>query len=95
MKLDTNTQIEEWKDIKGYEGLYQVSDMGRVKSFSRTVVSKNGLKQYRKDVFGPGQTLLLSNLCDGSKRKILYSSPFCGKKPDKALRESHRKKIIW
>ena len=48
MKLDTNTQIEEWKDIKGYEGLYQVSDMGRVKSFGRTVVSKNGLKQYRK-----------------------------------------------
>ncbi|WPH57033.1 HNH endonuclease family protein [Enterococcus phage G01] len=25
--------IEEWKDIKGYEGLYQVSNLGRVKSF--------------------------------------------------------------
>lgn len=24
---------EEWKDIKGYEGLYQVSNFGRVKSF--------------------------------------------------------------
>ncbi|WPH56994.1 putative DNA-binding protein [Enterococcus phage G01] len=24
--------IEEWKDIKGYEGLYQVSNLGRVKS---------------------------------------------------------------
>lgn len=23
--------IEEWKDIKGYEGLYQVSNLGRVK----------------------------------------------------------------
>lgn len=23
--------IEEWKDIKGYEGLYQVSNFGRVK----------------------------------------------------------------
>ena len=24
--------MEEWKDIKGYEGLYQVSNLGRVKS---------------------------------------------------------------
>lgn len=24
---------EIWKDIKGYEGLYQVSNLGRVKSF--------------------------------------------------------------
>ena len=23
---------EEWRDIKGYEGLYQVSNLGRVKS---------------------------------------------------------------
>ena len=26
--------IEEWKDIKGYEGRYQVSNLGRVKSLS-------------------------------------------------------------
>ena len=25
--------IEEWKDIKGYEGLYQISSLGRVMSF--------------------------------------------------------------
>lgn len=31
--------IEEWKDVKGYEGLYQVSTFGRVKSF---VVSPKG-----------------------------------------------------
>ena len=24
--------VEIWKDIKGYEGLYQVSNLGRVKS---------------------------------------------------------------
>ena len=24
--------MENWKDIKGYEGIYQVSDLGRVKS---------------------------------------------------------------
>ena len=35
---------EIWKDIKGYEGRYQVSNMGRVKSLERTVTRKNGLK---------------------------------------------------
>lgn len=29
-------QEEIWKDIKGYEGLYQVSNFGRVKSLERT-----------------------------------------------------------
>lgn len=28
-------QLEIWKDVPGYEGLYQVSDQGRVKSFKR------------------------------------------------------------
>ena len=27
--------IEVWKDIEGYEGLYQVSNLGRVKSLER------------------------------------------------------------
>jgi hypothetical protein len=35
--------MEKWKDIKGYEGLYQVSDLGRVKSLRRSVHnSSNG-----------------------------------------------------
>ena len=29
--------MEEWKDIKGYEGLYQVSNLGRIKSIPRAV----------------------------------------------------------
>ncbi len=28
-------EIEEWKDIHNYEGLYQVSNLGRVKSLKR------------------------------------------------------------
>ena len=32
---------EIWKDIVGYEGLYQVSNFGRVKSLKRTVKYKN------------------------------------------------------
>lgn len=26
---------ETWKDIKNYEGLYQVSNLGRIRSFPR------------------------------------------------------------
>ena len=37
---------EVWKDVKGYEGLYQVSNYGRVKSLERSVNNnKNGGKR--------------------------------------------------
>ena len=26
---------EEWRDVEGYKGFYQVSDLGRVRSFQR------------------------------------------------------------
>lgn len=32
-----NTQVEVWKDIPNYEGYYQVSNLGRVKSLDRVV----------------------------------------------------------
>jgi len=35
---------ETWKDIPGYEGLYQVSDLGRVRSLDR--VMNNGVHGY-------------------------------------------------
>jgi len=35
-------QEEIWKDIEGYEGLYQVSNIGRVKSVERWVYSGKG-----------------------------------------------------
>lgn len=36
---------EIWKDIKGYEGLYQVSNLGRIKSLQRYRISKSGTNQ--------------------------------------------------
>ena len=47
---------EIWKDIKGYEGLYQVSNMGRVKSLERTVSGKNGRKFPIKELILKPQT---------------------------------------
>lgn len=37
---------EIWKDIKGYEGLYQISSFGNVKSLDRYIINKNGDKQF-------------------------------------------------
>lgn len=39
---------EVWKDVPGYEGLYQVSDLGRVKSLSRAKVSDEGHRVVQK-----------------------------------------------
>ena len=39
---------EEWRDIKGYEGYYQVSNAGRVRSLDRYVNSKFNNKILRK-----------------------------------------------
>ena len=38
------TENEIWKDIPGYEGLYQVSSLGRVKSLDRLIKGKYILK---------------------------------------------------
>lgn len=32
---------EKWRDIRGYEGLYQVSNLGNVKSFNNRIKHKN------------------------------------------------------
>lgn len=41
--------IEEWKDIPGYEGYYQVSNLGRVKSLEREVFHwRGGLRTYKE-----------------------------------------------
>lgn len=41
--------MEIWKDIPGYEGLYQVSNYGRVKSLERIIIRKNGKLQTIKE----------------------------------------------
>ena len=32
--------VEEWKDIKNYEGFYQVSNLGNVRSLDRFIINK-------------------------------------------------------
>ena len=39
---------ESWKPVVGYEGLYEVSDLGRVRSLDRVVKGKRNSKWERK-----------------------------------------------
>lgn len=41
--------MENWKDIKGYEGLYQISDLGNVKSLPKICDLQNGHTRLTKE----------------------------------------------
>jgi hypothetical protein len=51
--------MENWKDIKGYEGKYQVSDLGRVKSLKRWADNKGNGGYFIKE------KILKSSPCKG------------------------------
>lgn len=40
---------EIWIDVRGYDGIYEISNMGRVKSIGRYVNSHNGSQKWVKD----------------------------------------------
>lgn len=47
--------IEGWKDVIGYEGIYQVSDLGNVRSLDRIINYSNGGKRLLKGrILKPG-----------------------------------------
>lgn len=41
---------EEWKDIKGYEGWYQVSNLGQVRSVERQINNNSVLQTYKSHI---------------------------------------------
>ena len=46
-----NEEVEIWKDIEGYEGLYQVSSEGRVKALAKTLLYSDGrLYNYKEKI---------------------------------------------
>ena len=48
-----NDMQEIWKDVVGYEGLYQVSNLGRIKSLPRQKSNTNGAFVYHGKVLTP------------------------------------------
>ncbi|MGI8362739.1 NUMOD4 domain-containing protein [Bacillus cereus] len=80
---------EIWKDIEGYEGLYQVSNLGRVKSLERVVERSDGRtrKQYGRilkpglNTYGyPHVVLCRESLCKTTLVHTLVAQAFLYKK---------------
>ena len=65
---------EEWRDVVGYEGLYQVSSEGRVKSLERKVPHCSGGERIKKErILKPGvrsKGYLFVVLCAGGKSRM-------------------------
>ena len=57
--------MEIWKDIEGFEGLYQVSNLGKVKSLNYNHTKKEKILKHGSDRVG----YLRVNLCKEGKRK--------------------------
>ena len=65
---------EIWKDVYGYEGLYQVSNKGRIKSCERIDGQGRLLKaKILKQWFGGNNQLMVTLCADGVKNKIYVS----------------------
>lgn len=89
--------IEEWRSVHGYEGLYEVSSNGRVRSLPRSRLTAVGMQRW------PGKELrafvddtgyLYVNLSNGSKAKkravhSLVLEAFIGPRPD-GMQACHR-----
>lgn len=65
-----NLEGEEWRDVVGYEGLYQVSNYGRVKSLDRVRLVKNKYGDFQKTTF-PGRVRVLAKDKDGYRTVTL------------------------
>jgi hypothetical protein len=44
---------EEWRSVEGYEGLYEVSNHGRIRSLSRMVSCGHAMRQHRGKLLSP------------------------------------------
>jgi hypothetical protein len=63
---------EIWKDISEYEGLYQVSNLGRVKSLGRYINKTQWLPEKIKATGDNGNGYKIVNLYKNNKGKMFY-----------------------
>jgi hypothetical protein len=69
---------EIWKDVKGYEGLYQVSSLGKVKSLSREVKGRGNSKRLLPERIlkptnnGHGYELVMLSKKGKTKGKVVH-----------------------
>lgn len=77
-------QSEEWKDIAGYEGLYQISNLGRIKSFHKW----RGNKEYITNGYPNKDGYMKIDLIKNGKKQVksihtLVLNTFLGIQPNK------------
>lgn len=68
---------EIWKDIEGYEGYYQVSNLGRVKSLDRKVTDNKCERIFkgiilRQDIVGSGYLSVMLSKDNKQKRFLVH-----------------------
>jgi hypothetical protein len=88
--------MEVWKDVIGYEGLYQASSFGKIKSLSKLKTIKN---KYRIISYTTKEIILKAGSCQGYERVVLIkdglrstkkvhriiASAFLGDEPNKCV----------
>lgn len=86
--------IEQWKPVVGYEGFYEVSDRGRVRSLTRTITTSHGQNRtYKGSIKEPtvrdGGRRVVSLQVNGQARARIVShlvaEAFLGKRPQGML----------
>lgn len=68
-----NLKNEEWKDIPGYDGIYQCSNYGRIKTVKREYVKRTKygyVTRYTKEIIRKPSRIL----CKKAKSEVLYIS---------------------
>ena len=63
---------EIWKDVEGYESLYQISNQGKVRSLDRAIINNSSIRLIKGKILKPinnGNGYLYINLCKDSKIK--------------------------
>lgn len=93
--------IEEWRPIEGYEGLYEVSNTGQVRSLDMYVKSRYGnYRLHKGKVLSPAKDTngyLKVNLCYDGKDKIIRVHRLVAQafipNPDNLLEVNHKDEV--
>ena len=74
--------MENWKDVIVYECIYQISNLGRVKSLSRSIIRSNGkIQTFKEGSLKLGladPTLVIAGVGGAPTDVASFVSSFCG-----------------
>lgn len=65
---------EIWKDIKGYEGLYQISNLGNIKSLKRIEKFYHNINDKILKKVKCGNNYYAITLCKNNNKKKIYGA---------------------